>query len=72
MLEIYNETIRDLLNPGNKSGTPSKNYGNGTPSKQYAIKHDPNGMTSVSDLTIVEVTKWEEVSSLLRQASQSR
>ena len=72
MLEIYNETIRDLLVPGNRGGTPSKTYGNGTPSKQYTIKHDPNGMTSVSDLTVVEVSKWEEVSCLLRQASQSR
>ncbi|KAI5073052.1 hypothetical protein GOP47_0011844 [Adiantum capillus-veneris] len=63
MLEIYNETIRDLLAPGSK---------NGTPSKQFSVKHDQNGSTSVSDLTVIEVTKWKEVSSLLRQAAQSR
>lgn len=63
MLEIYNETIRDLLAPGSK---------NGTPSKQYSVKHDQNGSTSVSELTVVEVTKWKEVSSLLHQAAQSR
>ncbi|MCO5610749.1 hypothetical protein L7F22_064990 [Adiantum nelumboides] len=63
MLEIYNETIRDLLAPGSK---------NGTPSKQFSVKHDQNGSTSVSDLSVVEVTKWKEVSSLLHQAAQSR
>lgn len=63
MLEIYNETIRDLLAMGNK---------NTTPLKQYAVKHDQNGSTSVSDLTVVEVTEWKEVSSLLHQAAQSR
>lgn len=63
MLEIYNETIRDLLATGSR---------NGTPSKQYAVKHDQNGITSVSDLNLVEVTKWKEVSSILKHAAQSR
>nr|AMS24244.1 kinesin 14-Ia protein [Marsilea vestita] len=63
MLEIYNETIRDLLAPTSKCETTGK---------QYTVKHDPNGNTSVSDLTLVEVTKWKEVSSLLQRASQSR
>lgn len=63
MLEIYNETIRDLAN----SRTYSHDAG-----KQHVVKHDANGNTSVSDLTIVEVTSWEEVSSLLKQAAQSR
>ncbi|KAH7433745.1 hypothetical protein KP509_07G083600 [Ceratopteris richardii] len=63
MLEIYNETIRDLLSTGSK---------NGTPSKQFSVKHDLNGCTSVSDLTVVEVNKWQEVSALLHQAAQSR
>ncbi|MCO5560889.1 hypothetical protein L7F22_014509 [Adiantum nelumboides] len=62
MLEIYNETIRDLLAPGSKNGTP----------KQFSVKHEQNGSTSVSDLIVVEVTKWKEVSSLLHQAAQSR
>jgi kinesin family protein C1 len=68
MLEIYNETIRDLLS------RPSKENGseNGTPAKQYIVKHDPSGNTIVSDLTLVDVTNWKEVSSLLQRASQSR
>ncbi|KAL3503429.1 hypothetical protein ACH5RR_037878 [Cinchona calisaya] len=60
MLEIYNETIRDLL--------PSRTDGG----KQYAIKHDANGNTHVSDLTIVDVCSSREVSYLLERAAQSR
>ncbi|CAM6020101.1 unnamed protein product [Sphagnum balticum] len=63
MLEIYNETIRDLLVKGSV---------NSDSSKQYVVKHDSNGNTSVSDLTLVDVTHWKEVSNLLHQASQSR
>lgn len=67
MLEIYNETIRDLLST-NKSVTTE----NGVPGKQYTIKHDANGNTHVTDLTVVDVCSIEEISSLLRQAAQSR
>ncbi|KAF8410940.1 hypothetical protein HHK36_003477 [Tetracentron sinense] len=67
MLEIYNETIRDLLST-NRSVGPD----NGLGGKQYAIKHDANGNTYVSDLTIVDVCSFKEVSSLLHQAAQSR
>ncbi|CAK7350899.1 unnamed protein product [Dovyalis caffra] len=67
MLEIYNETIRDLLSTNKSSGTE-----NGAPGKQYTIKHDANGNTHVTDLTIVDVCRIEEISSLLRQAAQSR
>jgi kinesin family protein C1 len=63
MLEIYNETIRDLLVKGPV---------NGDTKQMYVVKHDSNGNTSVSDLTLVEVTTWKEVSSLLHRASQSR
>lgn len=63
MLEIYNETIQDLAN----SHTYSHDAG-----KQHVVKHDANGNTFVSNLTIVEVTCWDEVSSLLQQAAQSR
>jgi kinesin family protein C1 len=63
MLEIYNETIRDLLVKGSV---------NSDSSKQYVVKHDSDGNTSVSDLTLVDVTHWKEVSNLLHQASQSR
>ncbi|XP_010931849.1 kinesin-like protein KIN-14H isoform X2 [Elaeis guineensis] len=68
MLEIYNETIRDLLSPGR----PGSFDANAALSKQYAIKHDPNGNTHVSDLTIVDVCSIKEVSFLLQQAAQSR
>ncbi|KAG5234813.1 KINESIN protein [Salix suchowensis] len=67
MLEIYNETIRDLLSTNKSSSTE-----NGAPGKQYTIKHDANGNTHVTDLTIVDVCRIEEISSLLRQAAQSR
>ncbi|XP_076890246.1 kinesin-like protein KIN-14N [Bidens hawaiensis] len=66
MLEIYNETIRDLLSPNKPCGTESGNK------QQYAIKHDSNGNTHVSDLTIVDVRSSKEVSFLLNRAGQSR
>ncbi|WVZ61452.1 hypothetical protein U9M48_011320 [Paspalum notatum var. saurae] len=65
MLEIYNETIRDLL------VTNRINSQDGGSSK-YNIKHDANGNTNVSDLTVVDVISINEVSSLLRRAAQSR
>ncbi|KAH6834801.1 kinesin 1 [Perilla frutescens var. hirtella] len=68
MLEIYNETIRDLLVP-NKSGFDASRPECG---KQYNIKHDTNGNTYVSDLTIVDVRSSNEVSYLLDRAAHSR
>ncbi|XP_020103357.1 kinesin-like protein KIN-14H isoform X2 [Ananas comosus] len=68
MLEIYNETVRDLLVPG-RSGTLDAN---GSASKQYAIKHDSSGNTHVAELTIVDVYSIKDVSFLLNQAMQSR
>ncbi|CAL5077471.1 unnamed protein product [Urochloa decumbens] len=65
MLEIYNETIRDLLGVNRMSAQ------DGAASK-YTIKHDSSGNTHVSDLTVVDVTSISEVSSLLRRAAQSR
>ncbi|CAK7338337.1 unnamed protein product [Dovyalis caffra] len=67
MLEIYNETIRDLLSTKDSSRTEYGSNG-----KQYAIKHDANGNTHVSDLTVVDVCSTREVSFLLDQASHSR
>ncbi|CAI9303633.1 unnamed protein product [Lactuca saligna] len=63
MLEIYNDTIRDLL---------STNRNCSNESGKYAIKHDPNGNTHVSDLTIVDVRSSREVSFLLNRAAQAR
>ncbi|KAK9714865.1 hypothetical protein RND81_06G126100 [Saponaria officinalis] len=70
VLEIYNETIRDLLVP-NRSSLDSMRT-DGVPGKQYAIKHDANGNTYVSDLTIVDVCSSKEVASLLQQAAHCR
>ncbi|CAN4125258.1 unnamed protein product [Withania somnifera] len=70
MLEIYNETIRDLLSPSNSSSSDAprpENVG-----KQYAIKHDVNGNTHVSDLTIVDVHCYNQVSKLFGLAAESR
>ncbi|CAH2071717.1 unnamed protein product [Thlaspi arvense] len=39
---------------------------------QYAITHDVNGNTHVSDLTIIDVCSIGQISSLLQQAGQSR
>lgn len=72
MLEIYNETIRDLLVTSKFGSADGPRSDNGTPVKQYTIKHDQNGNSFVSDLTIVDVTSWSEVSSLLHKAAQSR
>ncbi|KAG9143182.1 hypothetical protein Leryth_010113, partial [Lithospermum erythrorhizon] len=69
MLEIYNETIRDLLSPNRPNSDVSRIDNMG---KQYAIKHDANGNTHVSDLTIVDVRSSKEVSYLLDRAAQSR
>ncbi|KAL9269046.1 Kinesin-like protein [Drosera capensis] len=70
MLEIYNETIRDLLSTSKHSYDPSRlENSNG---KQYTIKHDADGNTQVSDLTTVDVHSSHEVSYLLDKAAQSR
>lgn len=71
MLEIYNEAIRDLLST-NRSCSDVSRTENGVAGKQYAIKHDANGNTHVSDLTVVDVRSTREVSFLLDQAAQSR
>ncbi|XAR67490.1 Minus-end-directed kinesin ATPase [Bertholletia excelsa] len=67
MLEIYNETVRDLLSTNRSCADV-----NGSAGKQFAIKHDANGNTHVSDLTILDVCSTREVSFLLNQAAQSR
>jgi len=67
MLEIYNETIYDLLSTNKSSSTENNSSG-----KQYTIKHDAQGNTHVSDLTIVDVRSSKEVSYLLEKAAQSR
>ncbi|KAJ6819708.1 kinesin-like protein KIN-14N [Iris pallida] len=58
MLEIYNETIRDLLSSSN--------------SGSLDIRHDANSNSYVPGLTVVDVCSINEVSFLLQQAAQSR
>lgn len=72
MLEIYNETIRDLLSTNRTSTMELVRADNSTSGKQYAITHDVNGNTHVSDLTIFDVSSIGKISSLLQQAAQSR
>ncbi|RZB63365.1 kinesin-like protein KIN-14C [Glycine soja] len=75
VLEIYNETIRDLLSSNRSSGIDSTRTENGVPvsgKQPYTIMHDANGNTHVSDLTIRNVSSASEISSLLQQAAQSR
>ncbi|XP_040990128.1 kinesin-like protein KIN-14N [Juglans microcarpa x Juglans regia] len=67
MLEIYNETVHDLLSTNQSPSTE-----NGVSAKQYSIKHDANGNTHVSDLTIVDVRSAKDVAFLLDQAAESR
>ncbi|XP_057538372.1 kinesin-like protein KIN-14C [Amaranthus tricolor] len=71
VLEIYNESIRDLL-VTNRTSWDAARTENGVSGKQYTIKHDANGDTYVSDLTIVDVCSSKEVASLLHQAGQCR
>ncbi|KAL1203039.1 Kinesin-like protein KIN-14M [Cardamine amara subsp. amara] len=68
MLEIYNETIRDLLST-NKEAVRSDN---GVSPQKYAIKHDASGNTHVVELTVVDVRSSREVSFLLDHAARNR
>ena len=53
MLEIYNETIRDLLSSNRPSGAELTRTESGV-GKQYTIKHDVNGNTHViNDIVMV-------------------
>ncbi|KAK2459328.1 hypothetical protein APHAL10511_008653 [Amanita phalloides] len=61
-LEIYNETIHDLLAPANS-----------VIEKKHEIKHDPKtGTTRVTELTIVPLTSPSQVKTLLALAQSRR
>ncbi|KAH0937668.1 hypothetical protein HID58_005129 [Brassica napus] len=68
MLEIYNETIRDLLST-NKEALRTDN---GVSPQKHAIKHDAHGNTHVAELTILDVKSSREVSFLLDHAARNR
>ena len=59
-LEIYNETLRDLLHEG-KGAQPS-----------YAIKHDEAWGTVVANMARVEVDSMEQINALMKQAAKAR
>ena len=63
MLEIYNETIRDLLSDDRED------YDNG---KKHVIKHDAEGNTNVTDVTEVRVDSQAQVENVLAKAAAAR
>lgn len=63
-LEIYNETVRDLL-------TDSR--GSNDTKKTYAIQYNADaGRTSVSGLTVVDVDSPEQVKQLIKKSIRNR
>ncbi|TIB69154.1 hypothetical protein E3P77_00714 [Wallemia ichthyophaga] len=58
-LEIYNETINDLL-------------GSGEQEKKHNITHDKNGSTTVSDVVVVPLHEPSNVHNLLKKANKKR
>ncbi|CAN8246212.1 unnamed protein product [Cochlearia groenlandica] len=70
MLEIYNESLRDLLSTNRTIAIESARGDNN--GRQYTITHDTKGNTHVSDLTIMDVCSIGQISSLLEKAAQSR
>mmetsp|Transcript_9693 Transcript_9693/g.17973 ORF Transcript_9693/g.17973 Transcript_9693/m.17973 type:complete len:1185 (+) Transcript_9693:55-3609(+) len=66
-LEVYNETIRDLLRPGNAASSDS-----GSASGQHVIKHDDAWGTMVTNVTSVEVDSMGQINSLMARAAQQR
>ncbi|KAL0876860.1 hypothetical protein Bca101_026565 [Brassica carinata] len=71
MLEIYNESIRDLLTTNRTIAIEAVRADSSTCGRQYAITHDVNGI-HVSDLTIIDVCSIAQISSLLQHAAQGR
>ncbi|KAH8103889.1 kinesin-domain-containing protein [Cristinia sonorae] len=60
MLEIYNETINDLLGKGEFD------------KKKHEIKHDKSGRTTVTDVNVIPLTSASQVRSLLAIAQSRR
>lgn len=59
-LEIYNETINDLLGKGEFD------------KKKHEIKHDKSGRTTVTDVNVIPLTSPNQVRSLLSLAQSRR
>jgi kinesin family member C1 len=68
-LEIYNESLRDLL-AGEVGG---EDGGDASKTGKLDIKHHPtSGRTTVTDACVIEVTSAGDVFRLLRRASRNR
>ncbi|KAF9104153.1 kinesin-like nuclear fusion protein [Mortierella sp. GBA35] len=60
-IEIYNESINDLLGSNGPNG-----------GKKHEIRHGPNGRTTITDITTVKLTSPAMVSALLKKAADNR
>jgi kinesin family protein C1 len=60
-VEIYNETVNDLLGNNGLAG-----------GKKHEIRHGKNGKTTITDITTVVLTSPEKVALLLKKAAQNR
>ncbi|ORX94860.1 kinesin-domain-containing protein [Basidiobolus meristosporus CBS 931.73] len=58
-VEIYNETVHDLL-------------GDGILSSKHEIRHLPNNKTVITDITTVSLNTPDKVSELMKKAGQNR
>jgi len=64
-LEVYNESLRDLLRVGNNTS------GSGA-APVHVIKHDEAWGTVVTNMTCVEVDGQEQIATLMARAARSR
>ncbi|KAF9963065.1 kinesin-like nuclear fusion protein [Mortierella alpina] len=60
-VEIYNESINDLLGSDGLDTT-----------RKHEIRHGPNGKTTITDITTVVLTSPEKVAALLKKAAHNR
>uniref|UniRef100_D8Q2L2 C-terminal kinesin n=1 Tax=Schizophyllum commune (strain H4-8 / FGSC 9210) TaxID=578458 RepID=D8Q2L2_SCHCM len=75
-LEIYNETIHDLLAPVDKNDLKNDNWGQdkkGEQKEKHSIKHDPRtGQTHVTGVTTLPLPSPAAVRGLLARAAARR
>ena len=64
-MEIYNESLRDLLSANQKEEKEG-----GAP--KHEIKHSRDGVTSVTDVTVMKVESPHQVRQLLKRATKNR
>ena len=75
-MEIYNESIRDLLGSAAAAAAASRVKQAWSETKEatveYTIKHDVHGNTHVSNMTEVPICSLNQVEELMEQASHNR